>query len=87
MGCLEALLRTGSGTMECRQDVHDAYNARFDARHATLVWSHTGANSWYKNAAGRIMTTSPWLLVEYAGWTKTPDLDDYERRPPPTPAS
>jgi 4-hydroxyacetophenone monooxygenase len=81
MGCLEALLRHDAArTIECRQDVFDAYNARFDARHATLVWSHPGMTSWYKNAAGRVVNTSPWLLVEYWGWTKRPDLSDYELR-------
>jgi 4-hydroxyacetophenone monooxygenase len=77
MACLAGLLRSGSTTMECRRDVHDAYNARFDARHATLVWSHPGMSSWYKNTAGRVVTTSPWLLVEYWAWTKTPELGDY----------
>ncbi len=77
MGCLAALLRDGHAAMECRQDVHDAYNARFDARHATLVWSHPGMGSWYKNAAGRVTTTSPWLLVDYWRWTKAPDLGDF----------
>ena len=80
MGCLAALLQNGHGTMECRQDVHDAYNARFDARHRTLVWSHPGMGSWYKNAAGRVTTTSPWRLVDYWGWTKAPDLGDFVLR-------
>lgn len=80
MGCLAALLRSGHRTMEPRRDVHDAYAARFDARHATLVWSHPGAGSWYKNAAGKIVTTSPWRLVDYWGWTRAPDLADYELR-------
>ncbi|HEV7734743.1 MAG TPA: NAD(P)/FAD-dependent oxidoreductase [Candidatus Binatia bacterium] len=80
MGCLAALMRGGHAAMECRQDVHDAYYERFEARHATLVWSHPGETSWYKNAAGRIRVTSPWLLVEYWGWTKTPDLDDFALR-------
>jgi 4-hydroxyacetophenone monooxygenase len=79
MGSVAALLRSdGARTMECRQDVHDAYNQRFDARHATLVWSHPGMSNWYKNANGRVLTTSPWLLVEYWGWTKAPELADYE---------
>jgi 4-hydroxyacetophenone monooxygenase len=80
MGCLAALLHRGASTMECRRDVFDAYNARFDARHRTLVWSHTGTGSWYKNAAGQVLTTSPWLLVEYWGWTRAPDLGDFELR-------
>lgn len=80
MGCLAALLRSGRATMEPRREVHDAYAARFDARHETMVWSHRGAGSWYKNAAGKIVTTSPWRLVDYWGWTKAPDLADYELR-------
>ncbi len=80
MGCLAAMLRGGHAAMECRQDVHDAYYDRFEARHATLVWSHPGETSWYKNAAGRIRVTSPWLLVEYWGWTKTPDMADFTLR-------
>ncbi|MCW5893689.1 MAG: NAD(P)/FAD-dependent oxidoreductase [bacterium] len=80
MGCLAALLRSGHATMEPRRAVHEAYAARFDARHAELVWSHPGAGSWYKNAAGKIVTTSPWRLVDYWRWTQAPDLADYELR-------
>jgi 4-hydroxyacetophenone monooxygenase len=80
MGCLVALLAGGFAAMDCRQDVHDAYAARFDARHTTLVWSHPGMNNWYKNANGRVLTTSPWRLVDYWGWTKSPALEDYEIR-------
>jgi 4-hydroxyacetophenone monooxygenase len=80
MGCLAAMIRGGHATMECRQEVQDAYYERFDARHRTLVWSHAGETSWYKNAAGRVVTTSPWLLVEYWGWTKEPDLGDFDLR-------
>ena len=80
MGCLAALLREGYRSMECRRQVHDAYAARFDARHAQLVWSHPGMNSWYKNGHGRVLTTSPWRLVDYWTWTRTPDLEDFELR-------
>jgi 4-hydroxyacetophenone monooxygenase len=80
MGCLAALLRDDHTTIECRPEVLAAYNERFDARHAGLVWSHTGTTSWYKNPAGKILITSPWLLVEYWGWTKTPDLADFQLR-------
>ena len=67
--------------MDCRQDVHDAYYERFDARHRDAWCGPTPAmTSWYKNAAGRVTTTSPWRLVDYWGWTKEPDLADYELR-------
>jgi 4-hydroxyacetophenone monooxygenase len=80
MGCLAEILRGGYSSMECRRDVHDEYAARFDARHATLVWSHPGMNNWYKNAQGRVLTTSPWRLVDYWGWTRSVSLADYELR-------
>lgn len=80
MGCLAALLRGGHTTMDVKHSVHDAYQERFDARHRQLVFSHPGTTSWYKNAAGKVTTTSPWRLVDYWGWTRTPDLDDYELR-------
>jgi 4-hydroxyacetophenone monooxygenase len=78
--CLAALLAGDFAAMDCRRDVHEAYAARFDARHAQMVWSHTGASSWYKNAAGRVLTTSPWRLVDYWGWTREPDLSDFDLR-------
>ena len=40
MGCLAAVLTTGRTTIECRQDVHDAYNERLQAALDQMVWSH-----------------------------------------------
>ncbi len=81
MACLAALLGGGFAAMDCRREVHDAYAQRFDERHTTMVWSHPGMNNWYKNADGKVLTTSPWRLVDYWRWTKAPALDDYELRP------
>jgi 4-hydroxyacetophenone monooxygenase len=80
MGCLAALLRGGFAAMDCRQDVHEAFARRFDDRHATMVWSHPGMSSWYKNAHGKVTIVSPWRLVDYWKWTKEPALEDYELR-------
>ena len=77
MGCVKALIENQKRALECREDVHDAFNARLDARLAQLVWSHPGMNSWYKNAKGRVTTTSPWRLVDYWRWTREPELRDY----------
>ena len=78
--CLAALLASGHAAMDCRQDVHEAYAERFDERHTKMVWSHTGTSSWYKNAHGRVLNTSPWRLVDYWGWTRHPDLTDFDLR-------
>jgi 4-hydroxyacetophenone monooxygenase len=38
-------------------------------------------SSWYKNARGVVITTSPWRLVDYWGWTREPNLADYQPMP------
>jgi len=80
MGCLQALLAQQRRVIECRPEVHAAYAERFDARHRQLVFSHPSTTNWYKNAAGKILTTSPWRLVDYWTWTRTPELSDFELR-------
>jgi len=87
MGCIHSLLAEGRAAMECKQDVHDAYNARLQREASQLVWTHPGVESWYKNAKGRLTTTSPWRLVDYWGWTREPDLDDYHLTPRRRPES
>ena len=79
MGCIRALLENGLASLECRQDVHDAFNQRLDRALARTVWSHPGMNSWYKNPSGRVTTTSPWRLLDYWRWTKAPDLADFHQ--------
>jgi len=78
MGCLKALLENGRAAMECRADVCDAFNVRLEETLAGMVWSHPGVDSWYKNSRGRVITTSPWRLVDYWRWTREPDLSDYQ---------
>jgi 4-hydroxyacetophenone monooxygenase len=77
LGCLHALLAHGRRTMECRPEALADWSARFDARAARLVWAHPGMHNWYKNAAGKVTTTSPFRLVEYWAWTRAPALDDF----------
>jgi 4-hydroxyacetophenone monooxygenase len=82
MGCLGALLTGGHRSIECRTDVHDEYNSRLQAELDTMVWSHPSIrSSWFRNAEGRIYILSPWRLVDYWNWTRSPDLDDFDLTP------
>jgi 4-hydroxyacetophenone monooxygenase len=79
MGCLTALLEGDHAAIECRPEVHDAYNERMQAELDTMVWSHPSIrHSWYRNEEGRIYILSPWRLVDYWAWTRRPDLDEFE---------
>ncbi len=78
MGALVSLIAGGHHALEVRQDVHDAYNVRLQAELDTMVWSHPSiANSWYRGPDGRIYGLSPWRLVDYWSWTRTPDPTEF----------
>ena len=75
--CIQALLENGVRAMDCKPAVYDDYTRRLIAELETLVWSHPAADSWYRNRAGRVVTTSPWRLADYWKWTRAPNLEDY----------
>ncbi len=72
-----AMIERGYTSMECRRDVHDAYNERVDAEHEHLVWRHPRVHSYYNNRAGRVTTNMPWKLVDYWRMTREPSFDDF----------
>lgn len=78
LGCLQLLLGRGARSIECTRSAHDGYNERLQAEMARMVWSHPSIrHSWYRNDAGRIFILSPWRLVDYWSWTRTPDPADF----------
>ena len=76
--CLGLLAACGSAAMDCRQDVHDEYNARVDAEHEQMVWRHPRVHSYYNNDDGRVVTNAPWRLLDYWRMTREPAPDVYE---------
>ncbi len=76
-GLLRRMADRDIAALEVRPEVCDDYNARIDAAHEQMIWTHPGMTTYYRNAAGRVVTTSPWRLIDYWGMTRTPDLDDY----------
>ena len=78
MGCIGELMADDVSAIEVRQDAHDDYNVRLQEQLAKMVWSHPSIRtSWYRNDEGEIYILSPWRLVDYWAWTKTPDLDHF----------
>ena len=54
------------------------YQKRLNDRLDKMVWQHPKVSSWYQNSQGKVVTTSPWRLVEYWNWTNNFNGDDYE---------
>jgi 4-hydroxyacetophenone monooxygenase len=78
--CLRELLERGLRSLECRKDVHDAYNERVDAQHERMVWRHPRVHSYYNNSKGRVTTNVPWRMLDYWKLTRAPELADFIAR-------
>lgn len=76
--CVKMLLENRKRAMDCRPDVYARFNDKLADTLKDMVWSYKGASSWYKNKSGRVVTTSPWRLVDYWKWTRNPNPADYE---------
>ena len=75
--CLKFLLESGQQAIDCRTDVHDAYNERIDAGNLKRAWGVSSVPSWYKSDSGRVAQNWPFTLLEYWQQTKTMDPADY----------
>ncbi len=77
MQCLREMIESGAEAMECRQAPFEAFNELLDATHRKMVWAHRGVGNWYKNKSGRVVTNSPFRLVDYHDMTAKLDRNDY----------
>jgi 4-hydroxyacetophenone monooxygenase len=78
MGCIDLLIEADKRSMEPRQDRYDQWYERCQTELATMVWSQpTIKHSYYKSGDGLVHSLSPWRLVDFWAWTRTPDPDDF----------
>jgi 4-hydroxyacetophenone monooxygenase len=77
LGCLDMLLGEGHRAIDCKRDVHDAYNERIDKANRLRTWGASKVNSWYKNEKGHVTQNWPFNLIEYWQQTREPDPADY----------
>jgi 4-hydroxyacetophenone monooxygenase len=77
MSLLEQMAEQKLGIVEVRQDVYDSYNAKVDAEHAAMVWTHPGMETYYRNSRGRVVVNSPFRVVDFWTMTASADLADY----------
>ena len=75
---IEFMINRNLKTMTVKADVEHEYQNRFDDRHKRMVWQHHNVSSWYQNSDGKVVTTSPWKLLEYWNWTNNFNEDDYD---------
>ena len=77
MSLLRQMFANGIATVDVRQDVHDAYNAKVDETHAGLVWTYPGVDGYVRNSKGRIVVNNPFRILDMWRMTDVADLADY----------
>jgi 4-hydroxyacetophenone monooxygenase len=63
LGCIKLLLERDERSLECRQDVHAAYNQSIDEGNLQVAWGVANVPSWYKNKAGRVTQAWPFKVL------------------------
>jgi len=77
MDVIERMVTDGIGAVECRPEVHDNWVKEIDEAHAQMVWTHPGMTTFYRNSHGRVVSNSPYRVIDYWVLTHSADLDDY----------
>jgi 4-hydroxyacetophenone monooxygenase len=71
------MIERGIAAIDVRQDVHDDYIRKVDAEHETMIWTHPGMTTYYRNSSGRVFSAMPWRFVDYWTMTHEANLDRY----------
>jgi 4-hydroxyacetophenone monooxygenase len=71
------MIERGIKAVDVKQEAHDAFVAEVDSRHEQMIWTHPGMSTYYRNRHGRVVSVTPFSLVEYWSMTHEPKLDEY----------
>ncbi len=80
MEMLKKMLAGGITSVDCKPDVHDAYNERLAEKLRHTIWAHPGMTTYYRNSKGHIVVPMPWTNYEYWQMAREPDLADFDVR-------
>src|SRR5689334_19265281 len=71
------MAQSGADALEVRQEALDEFLRKFDAEHESLIWTHPGMSTYYRNASGRVFSVLPWRFVDYWALTHDAALGEY----------
>jgi 4-hydroxyacetophenone monooxygenase len=74
---LTQMMERQAGAVEVRTEVFTEYNARVDAEHAELLWTHPKVSNYFTNSRGRVVVNSPYRVVDFCAMAAAADLGDY----------
>ena len=77
LSSIRLLLESGHRALDCKREVHDAYNRWIDAGNLQAAWGASNVKSWYKNESGRVTQNWPFSVHEFWQQTRSADPADY----------
>ena len=77
---VRSMRAAGIASIEPRPELAERYTRGVDAAHARMIWTHPGMTNWYRNAAGRVVSTLPWRIVDYRSMLQASGLADFVTR-------
>jgi 4-hydroxyacetophenone monooxygenase len=80
LDAIRKMTANGADAIEVRDEVYEAYKRKIDEVHERMVWTHKGADNWYRNSRGRIVAITPWRNDAFWRMTKAANPDDYNFR-------
>jgi 4-hydroxyacetophenone monooxygenase len=79
--CLQLMVENGAASIEVTRAAHDAHNERIEEVMRGLIWAHEhGADTYYRNQAGRIILPSPFPPEVFWGMSQRPDAANFVLR-------
>jgi 4-hydroxyacetophenone monooxygenase len=79
--CLQFLIENDASSMEVTSEAHRAFNERIDELMEELVWAvDKSANTYFRNAAGRVWYQNPFELSDYWRMNRRPDPKAFKLR-------
>ena len=80
--CLQLIVENGAASLEVTQEAHDAHNDLIERTMLGLIWTHEhGADTYYRNQAGRIILPSPFPPDVFWEMARKPDPSKFVLRP------
>jgi 4-hydroxyacetophenone monooxygenase len=76
--CLVEMIERGISAIDVRQEILEDYVRKVDAEHETMIWTHPGMTTYYRNKSGRVFSAMPWRFVDYWAMTHDVDLNRYK---------
>lgn len=74
---IEWMIRDNIGSVEVRTESYQRFAANVDKAHETMIWTHPGFTTYYRNDRGRVVVVNPYRMVDYWKMCRELAIEDF----------